>query len=112
MMSDRSSSRLPAGYTLRPGYPPIPDYCHLRAASGLTPKTPAQAAPIPRNSWYGCYVTFSPEETSSTSSGEKGLEEEKEEIVAMGRIIGDGGCKQLSGSVHYPSWLSQELFCS
>jgi hypothetical protein len=32
--------------------------------------------------------------------------------VAMGRIIGDGGCKQLSGSVHYPSWLSQELFCS
>lgn len=89
---------LPAGYTLRPGYPPIPAYLHLRAASGLTPKTPAQAAPIARNSWYGCYITFtSTGGADPTSSPNPDPENnnpsagEEESIVAMGRIIGDGG---------------------
>jgi hypothetical protein len=99
-MLNTTSAPLPTGYALRPGYPPIPDYCHLRAASGLTPKTPAQAAPIARHSWYGCYVTYSPDESSTASKEENRVENSKkgkEEIVAMGRIIGDGGCKQHSG---------------
>ncbi|AEO61111.1 hypothetical protein MYCTH_2310977 [Thermothelomyces thermophilus ATCC 42464] len=97
---------LPEGYTLRPGYPPIQDYLRLRRAAGLTPKTAAQAAPIPRHSWYGCYITFRdpgkqqqqqqrPREQQQQETGEGGggrrREEEDETVVAMGRIIGDGG---------------------
>ncbi|KAK4149393.1 acyl-CoA N-acyltransferase [Chaetomidium leptoderma] len=80
---------LPKGYTLRPGYPPIPDYLHLRAASGLSPKTPAQAAPVARNSWYGCHITFSNHDNNNNNNTTPIPTEE--EIVAMGRIIGDGG---------------------
>jgi GNAT superfamily N-acetyltransferase len=78
---------LPEGYTIHSGFPPIPTYIHLRAVSGLHPKTPAQAAPIAHNSWYGCYVTFSPTDTDTNNISTKG----EETIVAMGRIIGDGG---------------------
>lgn len=72
-------SLLPPNYTLHDGYPPIPEYLHLRAASGLTPKTAAQAAPIASGSWYGCYVTYTAPETGESTA------------VGMGRIIGDGG---------------------
>ncbi|KAH6855351.1 hypothetical protein B0I37DRAFT_364654 [Chaetomium sp. MPI-CAGE-AT-0009] len=83
---------LPAGYTIHSGYPPIPVYIHLRAVSGLHPKTPAQAAPIARNSWYGCYVTFSPANTDTDTDTDTNTSRKGEEtIVAMGRIIGDGG---------------------
>ncbi|GAB1312424.1 Acetyltransferase (GNAT) domain-containing protein [Madurella fahalii] len=97
---------LPKSYTLRSGYPSIPDYLRLRAVSGLSPKTAAQAAPVASGSWYGCYVTFTGADaetdkttTSSTSStpttdgtttaavAVRG----SEETVAMGRVIGDGG---------------------
>ncbi|KAK4133504.1 hypothetical protein BT67DRAFT_463006 [Trichocladium antarcticum] len=87
---------LPPGYTLHPGYPPVAAYLHLRAASGLAPKTPAQAAPVAAGSWYGCYVTFTPpnSDSDSDSNPSNGPERETEagaaEIVAMGRIIGDG----------------------
>jgi GNAT superfamily N-acetyltransferase len=70
---------LPAGYSLHAGYPSVAEYCHLRRASGLTPKSEAQAAPIPQGSWYGCYISFTPPSSSSSTP------------VAMGRIIGDGG---------------------
>ncbi|KAK4239502.1 acyl-CoA N-acyltransferase [Achaetomium macrosporum] len=80
---------LPEGYTLRPGYPPIPAYLHLRAAAGLTPKTAAQAKPVAQHSWYGCYITFS--NPSNTDNNNEGTADKEEEIVAMGRIIGDGG---------------------
>ncbi|KAL2171197.1 hypothetical protein VTG60DRAFT_3508 [Thermothelomyces hinnuleus] len=84
---------LPEGYTLRPGYPPIQEYLRLRRAAGLTPKTAAQAAPIPRHSWYGCYITFrDPEQQQEAGEGGGGRREEEDEtVVAMGRIIGDGG---------------------
>lgn len=85
---------LPEGYTLHPGYPPIPAYLHLRAASGLSPKTPAQAVPIRHNSWYGCYITFTPpppaDQNQTTPETEPTTSTETE-TVAMGRIIGDGG---------------------
>ncbi|KAK3337566.1 hypothetical protein B0T19DRAFT_438216 [Cercophora scortea] len=72
---------LPEGYTLNPGFPSISDYRNLRALSGLSPVTEAQAAPIPTGSWYGCFITFTPPDTDTTTSTP----------VAMGRIIGDGG---------------------
>ncbi|PKX89271.1 GNAT family N-acetyltransferase [Aspergillus novofumigatus IBT 16806] len=70
---------LPPNYRLHDGYPAVSDYLHLRAASGLTPKTKAQATAVAQGSWYGCYVTFE-DESSGTSTP-----------VGMGRIIGDGG---------------------
>lgn len=83
---------LPKGYTLHPGYPSVPDYLHLRAASGLSPKTAAQAAPVASGSWHGCYITFTGGATAdqpatAASAGGPG----QGQAVAMGRVIGDGG---------------------
>ncbi|OIW30483.1 putative GNAT family N-acetyltransferase [Coniochaeta ligniaria NRRL 30616] len=72
---------LPAGYTLQSGYPNVSEYCRLRSASGLSPKSEEQAAPVPAGSWYGCFVSW----TDPSASDLKPL------AVAMGRIIGDGG---------------------
>ncbi|KAJ9360654.1 hypothetical protein DTO027B9_1048 [Paecilomyces variotii] len=66
----------PTGYTLHDGYPSVPSYLHLRSASGLTPKTTAQARTALSGSWYGCYITTNDDDSTP---------------VAMGRIIGDGG---------------------
>ncbi|OJJ50870.1 hypothetical protein ASPZODRAFT_278414 [Penicilliopsis zonata CBS 506.65] len=75
-----TSLSLPPGYTLHEGYPPVPDYVHLRSASGLTPKTASQAAYVANGSWFGCYITYTDEMTGSSA-----------QPVGMGRIIGDGG---------------------
>ncbi|KAH8681165.1 putative GNAT family N-acetyltransferase [Xylariales sp. PMI_506] len=77
-----SSNELAAGYILREGYPSVEDYLHLRAASGLSPKTADQAAVAMRGSWYGVHVV---EESATDSDGGGGG------VVAMGRIVGDGG---------------------
>lgn len=66
---------LPGGYILLEGYPSVPDYLGLRSISGLSPKTPSQAAAVATGSWYGCYITF----------------KDDPRPVGMGRIIGDGG---------------------
>ncbi|KAL4974614.1 hypothetical protein BDW66DRAFT_161061 [Aspergillus desertorum] len=65
MTHTNSTPSLPPNYTLTSGTPPIPSYLHLRLASGLSPKSPAQAA-------------------ADHSSSEP-------VPVAMGRIISDGG---------------------
>lgn len=74
------TKELPVEYTLQKGFPPLDAYLHLRRASGLTPKTEAQAKHIPSGSWYGVCITFKPEK-----------EDAEPEVVGMGRIIGDGG---------------------
>jgi ribosomal protein S18 acetylase RimI-like enzyme len=53
--------------------PSLEDYLHLRAASGLTPKTPAQGEGALTGSW--CWSVVRHEGRA----------------VAMGRVIGDGG---------------------
>lgn len=53
--------------------PALEDYLHLRAASGLTPRTPAEGAVALTGSW--CW--------SVVRHGGR--------AVAMGRVIGDGG---------------------
>jgi ribosomal protein S18 acetylase RimI-like enzyme len=63
------------GYTLVDGTPPLAAYLRLRAESGLSPRTDAQALPALAGSWWGCHVVHD-------SSGD---------VVAMGRVIGDGG---------------------
>lgn len=77
-MSSHGDPRLPSGYTLRSGYPPIPEYLHLRSGAGLSVKTPSQAAAVPTGSWYGCYIT------SEATNGDP-------RPTGMGRVIGDGG---------------------
>ncbi|KAL4880286.1 putative GNAT family acetyltransferase [Aspergillus karnatakaensis] len=78
-MADSTQRPLPPNYTLETGYPPLNDYLHLRAATGLSPKTPAQGAAVPSGSWYGLFISYTDPETNTSTP------------VAMGRIIGDGG---------------------
>ncbi|KAL4863807.1 hypothetical protein BDV12DRAFT_177028 [Aspergillus spectabilis] len=78
-MAHSNPSSLPQNYTLHPGYPTVPEYLHLRSASGLSPKTPAQGAVVAKGSWYGVYISHTNPETNTTTA------------VTMGRIISDGG---------------------
>ena len=55
-------------------FPGITDYCRLRIATGLSPRTPEAAARGLPNTLYG---------VSLRRDGA---------VVGMGRIIGDGGC--------------------
>ena len=64
----------PPGYRLVMTAPPVADYLRLRSESGLSPKTEAQAAAAIPGSWAACHVL--------SDDGE---------IVAMGRLLGDGG---------------------
>ena len=61
-------------YVLVPAAPPLDDYLRLRRESGLTPKTPEQGAGALTGSWSWCHAR--------TAQGR---------VVAMGRVVGDGG---------------------
>ncbi|RYI21406.1 N-acetyltransferase [Dermacoccus sp. 147Ba] len=62
-------------YDLTLSPPSLADYLRLRADSGLSPVTEAQGEPALVNSWAWVHVRH-------RASGE---------VVAMGRVIGDGG---------------------
>ena len=62
-------------YDLTLSPPPLADYLRLRADSSLSPVTEAQGEPALVNSWAWVHVRH-------RASGE---------VVAMGRVIGDGG---------------------
>jgi ribosomal protein S18 acetylase RimI-like enzyme len=66
---------MPEGYTLVGSTPSVADYRRLRAAAGLSPKTQEQAEPALTGTWWGCHV----------------VHDASSEVVAMGRVIGDGG---------------------
>lgn len=68
-------AELPADYRLVPGVPTVADYLLLREQSGLTPRSPEQAARALPGSWAACHAV-------ETASGR---------AVGMGRLIGDGG---------------------
>jgi len=61
-------------YVLIKSSPPVEVYCSLRRRAGLSPKTVEAAAAGLPNTWYGVHLMYS------------------NEIVGMGRIVGDGGC--------------------
>lgn len=63
------------GYRLVPSSPPVEDYLRLRTESGLSPKTAEQASAALPGSWCAVHV----------------VHEETGEVVAMGRLLGDGG---------------------
>jgi GNAT superfamily N-acetyltransferase len=64
-----------ADYSLVPEAPGLDDYLRLRRLAGLSPKTPAQGSGALSGSWAFCYIR-----TRDTN-----------EVVGMGRVIGDGG---------------------
>jgi GNAT superfamily N-acetyltransferase len=63
------------GYSLQEGTPPVQSYRRLRQAAGLTPRSSEQSLPALSGSWWGCHAVHD-------ATGD---------VVAMGRIIGDGG---------------------
>ena len=65
----------PAGYRLVDGLPSVAEYRRLRVDAGLSAKDADQASGAISGSWAGCHVVHEP-----TSA-----------VVAMGRVIGDGG---------------------
>ncbi|KAF5358750.1 hypothetical protein D9758_008592 [Tetrapyrgos nigripes] len=90
--SDDQLPTLPPSYTLREGYPPVTDYLHLRKASGLTPKTSAQASAAINGSWSGCFITYEAPKNPSESESDRSTSTASNPVpIAMGRIIGDGG---------------------
>lgn len=66
---------LPAGFVLADEAPELAEYVALRPAAGLSPITEAQGAPALTASW--AWATVREEATG--------------ELVAMGRVLGDGG---------------------
>lgn len=62
------------GWEVRDEAPTLEEYVALRPAAGLSPKTPEQGAPALANSWAWATVR-----------------DEAGELLAMGRVIGDGG---------------------
>lgn len=64
-----------AGYRLVATPPSPADYLALRRGAGLSPKTEAQARAGASGAWAACHVVHEP-----TGA-----------VVAMGRVIGDGG---------------------
>jgi GNAT superfamily N-acetyltransferase len=69
------TKKLPAGYRLLEGPPPVGGYLALRRDSGLSPKTREQAVAALPGSWYACHIVH---DATGDAAG-------------MGRIIGDGG---------------------
>ncbi|KUI56132.1 hypothetical protein VP1G_03541 [Cytospora mali] len=80
--SSTEQGKLPPGYTIQPGTPSVPEYRNLRKSAGLSPVTEAQGACVASGSWYGCHITY--HGLDAQGSGQP-------QVVAMGRIIGDGG---------------------
>jgi GNAT superfamily N-acetyltransferase len=66
---------MPGDYRLVGSTPAVADYRRLRAGAGLSPKTQEQAEPALAGTWWGCHAVH-----DATS-----------DVVAMGRVIGDGG---------------------
>ena len=62
-------------YQLLDGPPPIDEYLHLRAASGLSARTRAEAEAGLHGAWCACHV----------------VERSTGAAVAMGRVLSDGG---------------------
>jgi len=78
------AKQLPQGYTLIPSPPSLEAYLNLRLTTGLSPKSPFQAQKALLGSWATIHITYSPPSTSQNLTITP-------EVVAMSRIIGDGG---------------------
>lgn len=73
MTDDDLAAPLPTGYRLTSEPPTTQEYVRLREISGLSPRTPEQAAGALANSW--AWTTIRTEEG---------------QLAAMGRTLGDG----------------------
>ncbi|KAF9264471.1 N-acetyltransferase GCN5 [Marasmius fiardii PR-910] len=84
-MSLSESSTLPPGYTLVEFPPPLEAYLELRRISGLSPKNHTQGEGALSGSWRFCTVVHQVQDQDQDQS------EPDVSVVAMGRVIGDGG---------------------
>ncbi|AIY00157.1 hypothetical protein ART_0558 [Arthrobacter sp. PAMC 25486] len=81
-------------FDLIAGPPALADYLRLRQESGLSQKTPEQAAGALSGSWFFCHVR-------EVASGR---------TVAMGRVIGDGGwCFHIADMATLPEYQGRGL---
>ncbi|WP_193105365.1 GNAT family N-acetyltransferase [Brachybacterium sp. FME24] len=71
--SESAWAELPSGYRVRHEAPTSAEYVRLREETGLSPRTPAQAAGALAASWAWTVVR-----------------DERDALAAMGRVIGDG----------------------
>ena len=67
------SELMAAGYHLVVGVPSIEDYCRLRVAAGLSPKSREAATAGLPNTLFGVIVS------------------KDNKVIGMGRVVGDGG---------------------
>jgi ribosomal protein S18 acetylase RimI-like enzyme len=74
-MLDNRTMALAEGYRLIQAAPEVKEYLELRKRSGLTPRTREQAVAALLGSWFACHI----------------LHELTGQVVAMGRVLGDGG---------------------
>lgn len=74
-MEQQTPSTSASGFELLSTAPELEEYLELRKTAGLSQKTPAQGLGALNGSWFFCHIRES-------SSGK---------LVAMGRVIGDGG---------------------
>ncbi|MBD8057583.1 GNAT family N-acetyltransferase [Cellulomonas sp. JH27-2] len=65
-------------YVVVDGAPDADDYARLRCEAGLSPVSPEQAARAVVGGWFACHVVRAAHD------------DEPDEVVAMGRVIGDG----------------------
>jgi len=65
-------------YVIVDGPPGADDYARLRREAGLSPVSPEQAARAVVGGWFACHVVHA------------ASHETPDEVVAMGRVIGDG----------------------
>ena len=72
----RVNAKLPDAYRLISTVPAVTDHLTLRERAGLSPMSRRQAAAGLRGSWTACHV----------------IHKQSGKTVAMGRVIGDGGC--------------------
>jgi GNAT superfamily N-acetyltransferase len=61
-------------YMMITQFPSVADYCRLRVATGLSPKTLEAATAGLAGTWFGVSIIH------------------RDEVVGMARIVGDGGC--------------------
>ncbi|KAF2841850.1 GCN5-like N-acetyltransferase [Patellaria atrata CBS 101060] len=83
-------SSLLENYTLIPLPPSVQSYRHLRAFTGLSPRTNQQTSLALANSFFTCHIIYAPPNPPTPSTNPPSSPTPPE-IVGMTRVFGDAG---------------------